>query len=106
KNLHICPDYLLIDGNRFSKTEIPFTTIVKGDAKCFSIAAASIIAKVTRDNLMKKIGSQFPRYNFEKHKGYPTQAHIDAIRKYGLCEIHRKSFIVKKLQHEQFEFSQ
>ncbi|MBI5476513.1 MAG: ribonuclease HII [Ignavibacteriales bacterium] len=86
------PDHLLIDGPRFSGANIPFTTIIDGDAKCFSIAAASIVAKVTRDRLMVEYDKQYPQYGFAKHKGYGTKAHLDAIRKYGQCEIHRRSF--------------
>ena len=95
KKLSVQPQHLLIDGNRFSESEIPFTTIVKGDAKCFSIAAASIIAKVTRDKIMKELHQQFPHYGFAKHKGYPTKSHVEAIQKFGLSEFHRRSFVVK-----------
>jgi len=96
KKLSISPQHLLIDGNRFSKdSNIPFTTIVKGDAKCYSIAAASIIAKVTRDRMMKELHQHLPHYGFAQHKGYPTKAHVEAIRKFGLSEFHRKSFVVK-----------
>ena len=95
KKLSVQPQHLLIDGNRFSKSEIPFTTIVKGDAKCYSIAAASIIAKVTRDKIMKELHQQFPHYGFAKHKGYPTKSHVEAIHKFGLSEFHRRSFVVK-----------
>lgn len=91
--LRIIPQHVLIDGNYFNNYEIPFTTIVKGDAISISIAAASIVAKVTRDEWMTKVASQYPEYGFEKHKGYPTDAHIKAIRKYGPTPIHRKSFI-------------
>jgi ribonuclease HII len=86
------PDHLLIDGPSFTGANIPFTAIIDGDAKCFSIAAASIIAKVTRDRLMKVYDEQYPQYGFAKHKGYGTKAHLEAIRKHGPCEIHRKSF--------------
>jgi ribonuclease HII len=86
------PDYLLIDGPRFAGADIPFTAIIDGDAKCFSIAAASIIAKVTRDRLMVEYDKQYPQYGFAKHKGYGTKAHLEAIKKHGPCEIHRKSF--------------
>ncbi len=86
------PDHLLIDGPRFIGANIPFTTIIDGDAKCFSIAAASIIAKVTRDRLMIEYDKRYPQYGFAKHKGYGTKAHLEAIRKHGPCEIHRRSF--------------
>ena len=91
------PHHLLIDGNRYRDTSIPFTTIIGGDAKCFSIAAASIIAKVTRDRLMMEYHDRYPQYGFAKHKGYGTREHIEAIRKFGPCEIHRKSFHVTSL---------
>jgi ribonuclease HII len=91
------PHHLLIDGNRYRDTSIPFTTIIGGDAKCFSIAAASIIAKVTRDRLMMEYHDQYPQYGFAKHKGYGTREHIEAIRKFGPCEIHRKSFHITSL---------
>ena len=103
--LRIRPQHLLIDGNRFNRTEIPYTTIIGGDAQCFSVAAASILAKVTRDKFMKEMNAKFPLYNFAQHKGYPTKAHIEAIRKYGICEIHRKSFIVKKFLPHQSDFA-
>lgn len=87
------PEFLLIDGNRFkSALAIPFQTIVKGDSKAFSIAAASIVAKVYRDALMTELDAQFPEYGFARHFGYPTPEHLDAIRKHGRCAIHRKSF--------------
>ncbi len=86
------PHHLLVDGPQFRRNDIPFTTIIDGDAKSFSIAAASIIAKVTRDRIMLTYDEQFPQYGFAKHKGYGTKEHLDAIRKYGLCEIHRRSF--------------
>jgi ribonuclease HII len=89
------PDHLLIDGPLFAGANIPFTTIINGDAKCFSVAAASIIAKVTRDRLMIEYDKQFPEFGFAKHKGYGTKEHLEAIRKYGTCEIHRISFNLK-----------
>lgn len=90
--LSVTPDHLLIDGNRFDGSAIPFTTIVDGDALSFSIAAASIVAKVTRDRLMTQYDAQFPGYGFAKHKGYATREHRDAISRLGYCEIHRRSF--------------
>ena len=71
---------------------IPYTSIIKGDAKCYSIAAASIIAKVTRDRIMRQWDEIYPQYGFEKHKGYGTTMHMQAIREYGLCPLHRRSF--------------
>jgi len=85
------PRHLLIDGPRYQKSEIPYNAIVGGDAVCFSIAAASIIAKVERDAIMRAYDKEFPEYGFAKHKGYGTQAHRDAIRAHGPCRIHRRS---------------
>jgi len=86
------PDCLLIDGLFKIETNLPQTPIPKGDAKSISIAAASIIAKVTRDNMMEQYHRQYPQYGFSKHKGYPTKAHKAAIREFGCTPIHRKSF--------------
>ena len=86
------PDEVLIDAVELPKLSMPSQSIIKGDAKSASIAAASILAKVTRDHLMESYDIQYPNYGFAKHKGYGTQEHIDAIRKYGVCPIHRKSF--------------
>jgi len=86
------PAQLLIDGPRYQNSNIPYKAIIDGDALCFTIAAASIIAKVTRDRLMMEYHEQFPQYGFAKHKGYGTREHLEAIRKYGPCEIHRRSF--------------
>ena len=86
------PQHLLIDGPRYHDHSIPFTAIIDGDAKCFSIAAASIVAKVVRDRLMVDFDMRFPEYGFARHKGYATPEHLDAIRKHGPCEIHRRSF--------------
>ena len=92
KNLDPQPDYLLIDGIFPIPTDLPQQSIAKGDALSISIAAASIIAKVTRDRLMQKYHHYYPQFDFPKHKGYPTAAHREAIRKFGCCPIHRKSF--------------
>lgn len=97
------PQHLLIDGPTYTDHHVPFTTIVDGDAKCFSIAAASIVAKVTRDRLMKEYDKHYPQYGFEKHKGYATKQHIEAIRRYGYCEIHRKSFHLRNQQLKFFD---
>jgi ribonuclease HII len=94
------PDLILIDGNKTFLSEIKTKTIVKGDAKSFSIAAASIIAKVTRDRIMKKISDEYPEYLWHKNKGYPTQEHIEAVRKYGATEFHRKTFLSRILIKE------
>lgn len=93
KKLSIKPEYLLIDGNRFRpQTDIPFTCMIKGDGRFFSIAAASILAKTYRDDFMQKIHEKFPDYDWNKNKGYPTKKHREAIRKYGITDFHRKSF--------------
>ncbi len=96
--LNIKPDYALIDGNRVPKgIKVPCETVVKGDAKSASIAAASILAKVTRDRLLLEYDKEYPKYNFKKHKGYGTKEHTDLILKYGPCPIHRMSFLKKLL---------
>lgn len=90
------PDYIFIDAEKHVDTKgIPFLPIVKGDALSISVASASIIAKVTRDRMMKEYDKLFPCYGFEKHKGYGTKAHVEAIRENGLSVIHRKSFCKK-----------
>lgn len=91
-NLLMKPDFLLIDGNQRTSLPIPQKTIIKGDSRCCSIAAASIVAKVVRDELMVQYHELYPQYNFKTHKGYATREHLEAIRKYGPCPIHRKSF--------------
>jgi len=94
-NLSQEPDYLLIDGRHRIFVDVPQEAIVKGDGRSISIAAASIIAKVSRDRIMELYHRQFPQYNFLKNKGYATKEHRDAIKKHGQCKIHRRSFIVK-----------
>jgi ribonuclease HII len=96
-SLKTTPDYVLIDGNRIKGMEIPHETIVKGDAKSISIAAASILAKVSRDRFISAMAEKYPEYGFEKHKGYGTAAHNEAILKYGPCPIHRRTFLKKLL---------
>ncbi|MEW6687308.1 MAG: ribonuclease HII [Candidatus Edwardsbacteria bacterium] len=91
-NLKISCDYVLVDGYQIPALTIPQQAIIKGDSKILSIAAASIIAKVTRDCLMQQFDEQFPQYGFGKHKGYGTQEHLQRLMNYGPCEIHRKSF--------------
>ena len=87
------PDLILVDAlNHIDTLGIPYDSIIKGDAKCYSIAAASIIAKVTRDRIMREWDKIYPEYGFEKHKGYGTANHIKAIKEFGLCPIHRKTF--------------
>lgn len=90
--LAMAPDYLLIDGNQTPSFEIPIECLVRGDALSVSIAAASILAKVTRDRMMAECDSQWPQYGFKKHKGYGTKAHLEAIRIHGPCPVHRTSF--------------
>lgn len=92
-NLSIRPQHLLIDGNRFKPyAGIPHTTVVKGDGKYLSIAAASVLAKTYRDDYMGGLDKTYPAYGWQKNKGYPTKAHRDAIRLYGVTPYHRKSF--------------
>lgn len=87
------PTYIIVDGNRFKPVaNIPHQTIVKGDAKYLSIAAASILAKTYRDDYMEQLHEEFPMYHWNKNKGYPTLEHREAIRKYGSCTYHRQSF--------------
>lgn len=86
------PDYCLIDGLRVNNFPLPHDAIVKGDGKSLSIAAASIIAKVTRDRMMSKIDKEFPQFGFAKHQGYGTKAHLEALRIHGPCRHHRRSF--------------
>ena len=95
--MDIKPDFVLIDGNSIKNMTTPHQTIVKGDSKSISIAAASILAKVSRDRFICEIADKYPEYEFKKHKGYGTKVHTDALKKYGPCEIHRKSFLTKIL---------
>ena len=92
KNLDPSPDFLLIDGTFSIASDVPQKPIPKGDSLSISIAAASIIAKVSRDRLMQIYHQYYPQFEFPRHKGYPTKAHKEAIRKFGCCPIHRKSF--------------
>jgi ribonuclease HII len=96
--LSIQPEHVLVDGTLISDFSFPQTAIVGGDGKCFSIAAASIIAKVTRDRIMVEYDQQFPQYGFAQHKGYPTRKHIQAIIRHGYCPIHRTSFKIKNIE--------
>lgn len=94
EGLNVKPDFALIDGNRVPRgIKIPCETIVKGDSKSMSVAAASVLAKVTRDRLMLEYDKKYPEYNFKKHKGYGTKEHTELIKQYGPCEIHRLSFL-------------
>jgi len=100
EQMDIVPDMLLIDGNCKKGIKYPCETVVKGDAKSISIAAASILAKVTRDRLLSELDEKYPQYGLKQHKGYPTAAHIAAVREYGINEIYRKSFLKKILKDE------
>lgn len=99
--LKVTPEYVIVDGNKFKPyNDIPYETIVKGDAKFMSIAAASVLAKTYRDDFMEKIHKEYPQYNWKKNKGYPTKEHRAAIREFGATKYHRKSF---RLLPEQLE---
>lgn len=99
-SLAVKPDIALIDGNQKPGLEIEQRTIVKGDAKSISIAAASIIAKVTRDRYMRQVDEKYPQYKFAQHKGYGTKLHYEMIAEHGICPEHRKSFLKKILGDE------
>ena len=88
-------DFALIDGNRSKGISLVNATVVKGDAKSASIAAASILAKVSRDRYMEEMALRYPEYEFERHKGYPTRRHYELLRRYGPCPIHRRTFLKK-----------
>ncbi len=94
ESLKVTPDIVLIDAVKVD-TNLPQENIIKGDAKSYNIAAASILAKVYRDRLMVEMSKKYPEYGFEKHKGYGTKVHVEALKKYGKCEIHRNTFIKK-----------
>ncbi len=100
ENLPVKSDYALIDGNRLPPLNINCEYIVKGDAKSMSIAASSILAKVSRDRLCYEYAEKYPEYGFDKHKGYGTKLHTEAIKEYGPCEIHRMSFLKKILNND------
>lgn len=93
-------DLILIDGNKSFVSSVPIKTIIKGDSKSFSIAAASILAKVKRDEIMRKASLKFPQYFWETNKGYGTKQHIEAIKKHGYTQLHRISFLTKILNEE------
>jgi ribonuclease HII len=105
EQLNIKPDLILIDGNKSFYSKTPAITIIDGDAKSFCVAAASILAKVTRDRMMKKLSTKYPLYGWDKNKGYGTKAHIEALRTFGPCAYHRKTFIKNILSFEdEFKF--
>ncbi len=90
-----CPDHLLVDGNRFTSCLVPHTCLVKGDNRSASIAAASILAKTYRDQLMRELHMEYPQYHWDRNVGYPTKAHFDALQKYGFTRHHRRSFSLR-----------
>jgi len=95
RNLGIVPGHLLVDGRAAPDIPVSSTTVIRGDNRCFTIAAASILAKVTRDRIMMELDNEFPQYGFARHKGYGTRDHVEAIRTHGPSRIHRKSFKVR-----------
>lgn len=97
EGLDVSADYAMIDGNRMPRLDIPGECVVKGDAQSMSIACASILAKVSRDRLLYKYAEEYPVYQFDKHKGYGTKAHVAALKEYGPCPYHRLSFLKKIL---------
>lgn len=103
--LKVRPEALIIDGNRFTKyRDLPFTTVIKGDGKYQSIAAASILAKTFRDDYMNKIAEEYPFYDWAKNKGYPTEAHREAIKQHGVSPYHRRSFNLLGSRELSFDF--
>lgn len=100
EGLSVTPDFVLVDGNKSPEFEMKSQYIIKGDSLSLSIAAASILAKVTRDRLLVEYDSKYPNYEFKKHKGYGTKLHREKILEYGICEIHRKSFLKKILKND------
>lgn len=98
ESLSVKPDFALIDGNKTPSLDVPMLAIVKGDSRSESIAAASILAKVSRDRVMLELAEKYPEYHFEKHKGYGTKLHREMLLKYGASEIHRPSFLKKILK--------
>ena len=99
-SLSVKPDLALIDGNQKPHTDIEEVTVIKGDAKSTSIAAASVLAKVSRDRFMLEMAEKYPQYEFARHKGYGTKLHYEKIAQYGVCDIHRRTFL-KKILGEQ-----
>lgn len=101
EGLSVCADYALIDGNKTPNLNIPSEFVIKGDSKCYSIAAASILAKVSRDRYMKEMSEKYPEYMFEKHKGYGTKLHYQMLKENGISDIHRKSFLKSFFNNEE-----
>ncbi len=105
QGLEVAPDHVLIDAMPLGELKIPHTSIIHGDARCASVAAASILAKVTRDEYMEKMDVKYPNYGFKKNKGYGTKVHMEALEKYGPCPIHRKTYApVSKYFSRQLSF--
>jgi len=103
--LRIKPDYILSDAMPLKESQLPFQAIIKGDTLSASIAAASILAKEARDDYMVELSNQYPLYHFEKHKGYPTKEHIEAIEKYGILPVHRRTYDpIKSMLKKQISF--
>lgn len=104
ESLPFTPDLVLIDGNQSPRLHCPMQTIVRGDSLIPEISAASILAKTARDAEMQRMHKHYPQYGFDKHKGYPTKAHLAALQQYGTCEIHRQSFVpIRTLQFNAIE---
>ncbi len=101
--LKVQPDIILADGNKKFDYSVPVIPVIKGDAKSFSIAAASIVAKVTRDSIMKELAVEYPVYYWEKNKGYPTKQHRESIKLYGTSPFHRMTFLKNLFREIQFE---
>ncbi len=97
-NLEITPDFCIVDGNRLPKSNVLEQYVIKGDSLSVSIAAASILAKVSRDRYLKELDEKYPEYQFAKHKGYGTKLHYEMIEKYGISPVHRRSFLKKLLK--------
>ncbi len=93
--LSVSPDVILVDGNKTFETDVHINSLVKGDSLSANIAAASILAKVSRDRFMLKVAERYPEYRFEKHKGYPTKLHYEMVEAYGISDVHRKTFFKK-----------
>jgi len=102
--LSTVPELVLADGNSFHHESLRFENIIDGDALCFCIASASIVAKVTRDRLMLEYDQRYPEYGFARHKGYCTREHVEAIKQHGYCDIHRKTFRLANLDQLDLEF--